>query len=53
MLQVLAQECYFTSKQAGQMVAAFSYGEDKVDAAVKVSQTACYIAVLLASDIQT
>jgi len=37
-LQVLLQDCYFTSAQAGQIVAAFSYGEDKVEAAVKVSQ---------------
>jgi hypothetical protein len=36
-VQVLLQDCYFTSAQAGQMVAAFSYGEDKVQAAVKVS----------------
>lgn len=34
--QVLIQDCYFTSAQAGQIVAAFSYGEDKVEAAVKV-----------------
>lgn len=35
-VQVLLQDCYFTSSQAGQIVAAFSYGEDKVEAAVKV-----------------
>lgn len=37
-LQVLLQDCYFTSAQAGQIVAALSYGEDKVEAAVKVRQ---------------
>lgn len=35
-LQVLYKDCYFTSAQAAELVAAFSYGEDKVDAAVKV-----------------
>lgn len=35
-LQVLLQDCYFTSAQAGQIVAALSYGADKVEAAVKV-----------------
>jgi hypothetical protein len=34
--QVLSKDCYFTSSQAAELVAAFSYGEDKVDAAVKV-----------------
>jgi hypothetical protein len=35
-VQVLIQDCYFTSAQAGQIVAAFSYGSDMVEAAVKV-----------------
>lgn len=35
-VQVLIQDCYFTSAQAGQVVAAFNYGSDMVEAAVKV-----------------
>jgi len=35
-LQVLIQECFFTSAQARAIVKSFSYGEDKIDAAVKV-----------------
>lgn len=48
-LQVLIHDCYFTSAQAGDIVGAFSYGEDKVDAAVKVSKrdTPAYAAGLL------
>jgi hypothetical protein len=37
--QVLVKDCYFTSSQAAELVASFSYGEDKVDAAVKVGRT--------------
>eukprot|EP00775_Hariotina_reticulata_P004522 gene4522-4774_t len=36
LLQVLIQDCFFTSTQARAIVKAFSYGEDKIDAAVKV-----------------
>lgn len=38
-MQVLIRDCYFTSAQAGQIVAAFSYGEDKVESAVKVGSS--------------
>lgn len=36
LLNVLVTDCYFTAAQARQVVAAFSYGEVKVEAAVKV-----------------
>jgi hypothetical protein len=36
LLTVLLEDCYFTSAQAKHVVEAFNYGEDKVDAAVKV-----------------
>jgi hypothetical protein len=39
--QVLLQDCYFSSAQAGQVVASFAYGEDKVEAAVKVRVCVC------------
>ncbi len=37
-------EWYLTSQQAGRLVSSFSYGEDKVDAAVKVgTMPACIL----------